>query len=185
MNSSNIDLTFSKMKWPIMIKIKRGFWTFFLEPVVRWLPKFCSPLRVLALKSMGAQITSPCLILPGVKVLMPWNLKMLDHSVIGAFTNIYNFAPVSIGRMTVISQNVFLCTGSHDYKHPHMPLIWAPIKIGSDCWVATDVYLAPGVEIGNGAVIGARSVVTKDIPEWMVCAGNPCKPIKPRLIKAL
>jgi putative colanic acid biosynthesis acetyltransferase WcaF len=66
-----------------------------------------------------------------------------------------------------------------------MQLIWKPITIGSECWVAAEVFLGPGVDIGNGAVIGARSVVTKDMPEWMVCAGNPCKPIKIRSIKLI
>jgi putative colanic acid biosynthesis acetyltransferase WcaF len=63
-----------------------------------------------------------------------------------------------------------------------MPLIWAPITVGAECWVAAGAFIAPGVDIGDGAVIGARSVVTKTMPAWMVCAGNPCRPLKPRVI---
>ena len=99
--------------------------------------------------------------------------------------HIYNYALVRINDMTVISQRCYLCTGSHDYTHPHMPLIWKPIVIGSECWVAAEAFIAPGVKIGNGVVIGARSVVTRNMPDWMVCAGNPCLPIKPRVIKTI
>jgi hypothetical protein len=80
------------------------------------------------------------------------------------------------------AQYSYLCTGSHDYEHPHMPLTWAPIDIGSECWVASGVFVGPGIEIGNGTVVGACSVVTKSMPEWMVCVGNPCRPLKPRVI---
>ena len=107
---------------------------------------------------------------------------MGNYVVLGRNVEIYNYAHVKISDMTVVSQRSYLCTGSHDYTHPHMPLIWKPIIIGSECWIASEVFIAPGVEIGNGTVIGARSVVTKSMPEWMVCAGNPCKPIKPRTI---
>jgi len=62
------------------------------------------------------------------------------------------------------------------------PLITKPIEIKDNAWVASEAFLHPGVTIGSGCVIGARSVVTKDMPDWMVCAGHPCKPIKPRII---
>jgi len=185
MNSIITDLTKSTTNWSRSIKFKRSIWSLIIEPLVRWLPRFCSPLRIWALRVMGAVITDPCYILPGVKILMPWNLKLSAYAVLGFNVNIYNFAPVSIGCMSVISQNSFLCTGSHDYTHPHMPLIWKPITIGSECWVAAEAFIGPGVEIGNGAVIGARSVVTRNMPEWMVCAGNPCQPIKVRSIQTL
>ena len=59
----------------------------------------------------------------------------------------------------------------------------APITIGESVWVAAGAFVAPGVTIGAGAVIGARSVVTKDMPDWTVCAGNPCRPLKPRVLR--
>ena len=155
--------------------MKRGVWTFILEPLVRWLPKIGSPLRIIALRVMGASIGKQCLILSGVKVLIPWNLKISDFVAIGENVNIYNFAPVTIGSNTVISQYSYICTGSHDYRLPDMPLIYAPITIRDECWIAAGVFVAPGVTIPNGAVIGAMSVVTKSLlSEWSVYAGNPC-----------
>lgn len=180
-----INLSESITRWPMKIRLKRGVWTYILEPLVRWLPKSASPVRIFALQLMGASIGKRCLILPGVKVLMPWNLRLSHHVALGEGVNIYNFALVSIGSMTVISQNSYLCTGSHDYRLRDMPLIYSPVNIGDECWIAAGVFIAPGVCLGNGSVIGARSVVTKDMPEWTVCAGHPCKPIKPRALKNL
>jgi putative colanic acid biosynthesis acetyltransferase WcaF len=112
---------------------------------------------------------------------MPWNLKLADHVAIGEGVNVYNFATVSIGRMTVVSQFTHLCTGSHDHERADMPLTYAPITIGEQAWVATDVYVSPGVTIADGAVVGARSVVIKSLLEpWTVYAGHPCRKIKPR-----
>jgi putative colanic acid biosynthesis acetyltransferase WcaF len=83
----------------------------------------------------------------------------------------------------VISQRSYVCTSTHSYTHPHFPLVSALIAIHSQAWVAAEVFLSPGVTIGEGAVIGACSVVTKPMPPWMVCAGNPCHPIKARVVR--
>ena len=178
---SVVDLSKSKTHWPAAVLIKRGLWTYVLEPVVRWWPKAFSPLRVAALRLMGAQIGPRCLILPGVKVLMPWNLIMEDHVAIGRHVDFYNFAPITIRRQTVVSQDVFLCTGSHDYRQPDMPLTHQPITIGSECWLAAGAFVCPGVSIADGVVIGARSVVTRSVTApWTVHGGNPSQYLKDR-----
>ena len=181
-----IDLSKSVTKWPLRMKLRRGVWTFLLEPLVRWLPKRGSPLRIAALRLMGAQIGPRCLVLPGVRVLMPWNLILRDHIAIGENVNIYNFARIEIGRMTVVSQFCYLCTGSHDYRKHDMPLVYAPITIGEEVWVAAGVFVAPGVSIADGVVVGAMSVVTKSLSEpWSVYGGNPCRRIKTRVLEAI
>ena len=177
-----VDLSRSKTRWPWSVKLRRGIWTFVLEPLVRWLPKVCSPMRVAALRLMGAHIGHRCLVMPGVRVLMPWQLSMGVWSALGEAVNVYNFAPIHIGSHTVVSQFSYLCTGSHDYTREEMPLIHAPIDIGAQAWIAADVFIGPGVCIPDGAVIAARSVVTKSLPDkWAVYGGHPCRWIKPRL----
>ncbi len=181
-HSLRIDLSKSVTRWDRRTKLKRALWDWLLKPVFLALPRPCSRQRIALLRLMGACIGEECLIEPGVNVLMPWNLHLASSVAVGRQVEIYNYAPVEIGTMTVISQYTYLCTGTHDYTHPHMPLIWQPIRIGSECWLAAGVFIAPGITVGDGAVVGAKSVVTKDVPPWMVCAGNPCRPLKPRVI---
>ncbi len=180
-----INLSSGVQAWSFKHKLIRSVW------IVSWTlfgklgPRRFSPIRCWLLRLFGAEIGRKVLFCGNVDVLMPWNLKVGDGTAIAEYVNIYNFAQVEIGQNSSISKGCWICTGTHDYTHPHMPLTWASINIGSECWVAADVFIAPGVCLGNGSVIGARSVVTKDMPEWTVCAGHPCKPIKPRTLKDL
>jgi len=177
---ATVDLTQSKSVWSLQIKLLRILWVLF--SIAFYLPKQFSPVRIFLLRLFGAKIGKACLVCADVKVWMPWNLEIGDYVAIGKGVEIYNFGKVSIGNQSLISQRSYLCTASHDYTHPHYPLIWKDIVIGSQCWVAAEVFISPGVKIGDGSVIGARSVVTKNIPAWQVCAGNPCVIIKQRII---
>jgi putative colanic acid biosynthesis acetyltransferase WcaF len=166
-------------------KLLRLLWALFQLPFLSCMPRALSPLRVALLRLFGARIGPACLIDRGVKVWMPWKLTMGERSSLGVDTEVYNFAPVTIGRHVVVSQYNYICTATHDYTDPFFRLTSAPIHIRSQSWIASGCLLAPGVIIGEGAVIGARSIVTKSMPAWMVCAGTPCKPIKPRLVRPM
>jgi len=168
---------------PLKIKLLRVLWHCFQLPFFPHTPRMLSPLRVFLLRLFGAGIGPDCQIDCGVKIWIPWNLTMGARSTIGFNSEIYNFAPVDIGDHVVLSQRSYLCTSTHNYSHPHFPLVSAPITIRSQAWVAAGVFLAPGITIGEGAVIGACSVVTKSMPAWTICAGNPCRPLKPRVIQ--
>jgi putative colanic acid biosynthesis acetyltransferase WcaF len=85
---------------------------------------------------------------------------------------------VVVGSWATVSQYSFLCTATHDYHDPLMPLITAPIAIGARAWVAADVYVGPGVTIGEGAVVGARSSVYRNVEPWTVVGGNPARILK-------
>jgi putative colanic acid biosynthesis acetyltransferase WcaF len=96
----------------------------------------------------------------------------------------YSVDKIRIGRHATVSQYSYLCTASHDIEDPHMPLVTAPISIEEGAWVAADVFIGPGVTIGDGAVVGARSAVFKDVDPWTVVAGNPARYIRNRELKA-
>ena len=105
------------------------------------------------------------------------------HSCLADGVDCYCVARVTLGAHATVSQYSFLCTASHDYNDPGMPLVVAPISIGEKSWVAADVFVGPGVTIGDGAVVTARSSVFSDIPPWVVARGNPAVAVKPRIIK--
>jgi putative colanic acid biosynthesis acetyltransferase WcaF len=102
------------------------------------------------------------------------------HSCIGEHVDCYSAAPLSLGEWSMVSQYCFLCTASHDYESGSLPGFQKPITIGPYAWVAADTYVGPGVSVGTGAVVGARSSVYKDVPEWTVVGGNPAKFIRGR-----
>lgn len=177
-----VDLLNSKSTWTLKTKIARAIWKPFQVVLFSQGPRFLSPLRIASLRLFGARIGKKVLIMSGVKVWCPWNLEIGDCSAIGFDVEIYNFAPVIIGEQTVVSQYSFLCTASHDYEVPDMRLFWKPITIGPQCWVAAGAFIAPGITIGEGAIVGARSVVTRNVAAWTVVAGNPARYIKNRHI---
>ncbi len=111
----------------------------------------------------------------------PWLFSMGEHSWLSERVEIYNLGPVDIGCHTVLSQDVYVCAGTHDYTKADLPLIRPPISIGSGVWVCAGAFIGPGVKVGDNCVIGARAVVTRDIPAGMIAGGNPAKVIRPRL----
>lgn len=181
MSDSRLDLTTSKTKWSKTILVKRVLWgivwTLFFRPSPR---VFFDGWRVFLLRLFGAKVGQSVRIANTVKVLYPWELEIGTGSWVGWNVDIYNYAKVTIGTMSVVSQYTYLCTGTHDYVKPDFPLVFFPITIGDGAWVAADCFVGPGVTIGNRAIVASRSVVTKDQPEGMICAGHPCKPIKER-----
>jgi putative colanic acid biosynthesis acetyltransferase WcaF len=132
------------------------------------------------LRAFGSTIGDEAHIYPTVKIAMPWNLEVGSQAAIGDRTIIYNLGAVQIGSAATVSQGVHLCGGSHDYRLAHMPLIKSQILIGSCAWLCADAFIGPGVSVGDYAIVGARAVVMKNVPNWSIVAGNPAVVIKRR-----
>jgi putative colanic acid biosynthesis acetyltransferase WcaF len=98
---------------------------------------------------------------------------MGPHSCLADNVDCYCVAPIRVGEHATVSQYSYLCAASHDYRDIEMPLVVAPIVIEAEAWVAADVFVGPGVRIGEGAVVGARSTVMHDVEPWSVVAGSP------------
>jgi putative colanic acid biosynthesis acetyltransferase WcaF len=105
---------------------------------------------------------------------------MGDFSVLGDFVDCYAVDRIEIGAHTVVSQYVFLCAATHDVDQPAFPLVTKPIRIGAHAWVAADAFIGPGVTVGDGAVVGARASVFRDVEPWCVVGGNPARLIRKR-----
>jgi putative colanic acid biosynthesis acetyltransferase WcaF len=138
--------------------------------------------RVLVLKCFGAKLSWTSMINSSVKIWAPWNLQMGDYSCLGPNVDCYNQGEICIGSNVTISQKVYLCASTHDYTSISHTLILKKIIIEDRAWIAADAFIGPGVSIGSGAVVGARSAVFKDIAPWTVVGGNPAKFIKQRIL---
>lgn len=132
--------------------------------------------RCFLLRLFGAQIGQGVLIRPTARFTYPWKVEIGDYSWIGDDVILYSLEQIRIGCHCVISQKSYLCTGSHDIQDSAFGLKTAGISIGNGVWIATDCFIAPGVQIGANAVIGARSSVFSNIPAQQVCWGTPAHP---------
>ncbi|HHP7232178.1 MAG TPA: hormogonium polysaccharide biosynthesis acetyltransferase HpsU [Xenococcaceae cyanobacterium] len=140
--------------------------------------------RCWLLRLFGAKVGQGVVIRPTARFTYPWKITIGDYSWIGDDVVLYSIDQIEIGSHCVISQKSYLCTGSHDIQDRAFSLVTAPIKIGNGAWIATDCFIAPGVNIGSNAVIGAKSGVFGNIMQAQVAWGVPCTARYPRTIKS-
>lgn len=139
--------------------------------------------RRFLLRCFGAEIGIDVIIRPSAQITYPWKVKIGDFSWIGDDVVLYSLGEIEIGKNTVISQRSYLCTGSHDYTISDFPIYSEKIIIEDECWLATDVFVAPGKTIKKGTVVGARSSVFTNLDSYSIYAGTPAKFIKKRVFE--
>lgn len=139
--------------------------------------------RRFLLKCFGAKIGKNVIVRPSAQITYPWKVKIGDYSWIGDDVVLYSLGEIEIGSNTVISQRSYICTGSHDYTKTDFPIYAEKIIIEDQCWLATDVFIAPGTTIKKGTVVGARSSVFKSLDSFSIYAGSPAKFIKKREVE--
>jgi len=171
-SSHSISNQFARMLWAIA-------YTLMFRPS----PKFAHFWRRTLLRCFGAKVSKGVKILPSVTVWAPWNIKLGDYCSIGNSVELYSVSRITIGEFATISSQSVLCTATHDYQRTRFPLIVKDIVVEPYAWVCSQVFVMPGVRIGKGAVVGVRSTVFGDIPEWVVAVGTPCNPIKTRTLR--
>ena len=136
--------------------------------------------RAWLLRRFGATVGNNVRVRRTVRVEIPWHLSLGDDVIVGDGVILYALGPITVGPRTMLSQHAHLCAGSHDYRYPEFPLLRPPITVGTDCWVAADAFVGPGVTIGDRAIVGARSAVFKDVPAGVIVGGNPARVINRR-----
>jgi putative colanic acid biosynthesis acetyltransferase WcaF len=132
------------------------------------------------LRRFGADIGKKVKIRPSAKFTYPWKVAIDDYSWIGDGVEFYSLDHITVGKHCVISQNSYLCTGSHDLTDVQFGLITKPILVKDGAWIASDVFVYPGVTLEEMAVVAARSTVTSDVPAEEIYAGTPAQYIKHR-----
>ncbi len=160
--------------------LRRWLWLMVQSTIFRWSPRPLHGFRAGLLKIFGADITGPVVIFPTARVVFPWKLSLAPRSMVGPHVNLYNLAPIRLEHGANLSQHCHLCAGTHDFTRWAMPLVAQPIVIGPNAWLGADVFVGPGVTVGELCVVGARSVVVRDLPARQVCAGSPCRPLRER-----
>jgi putative colanic acid biosynthesis acetyltransferase WcaF len=161
-------------------KLARLAWGIVQNTLYRFSPKVWHAWRCFLLRSFGAKVgpgAHPC---PRARIWAPWNLTMDADSCLADDVDCYCVAPITVGRKATVSQYSYLCAASHDYRDAEMRLVAAPIVVEAFAWVAADVFVGPGVTVGVGAIVGARSTVIHDVEAWTVVAGSPARKIGER-----
>lgn len=143
-------------------------------------PPFAWGWRKFLLRLFGAKMGRLTKVYASARVWLPRHLEMADGSTIGPGVDCYNMAPIRLGERAIVSQRAFLCAGDHDHRDPEFQLVARPISLGADSWVAAEAFVAPGITLGDGAVLAARGNAVADLPEWTVWGGNPAKQIGTR-----
>jgi putative colanic acid biosynthesis acetyltransferase WcaF len=176
------DLSLYDNSWysPGRNRLIAALWFVVGLPLLRLQLQPVSSLRRLLLRLFGANIGTGVVMKPGVRVKYPWHLSISANSWIGEDVWIDNLTSVSIGANVCVSQGAYICTGNHDWSDPAFGLKVKPITIEDGSWIGARALICPGVHVGRCAVAAAGSVVTRNIPDFEIHAGNPAVFVKSR-----
>ena len=161
-------------------KVIVQLWWVIEKTLFAWSPQFLYSWRRFLLRLFGAKIGKGVLIRPTVRVTYPWKVSIDDYTWVGEDCILYSLGNITIGSHVAIAHGVYFNTGLHDYTSESFDIGAKPVVMEDQSWITNDVYIAPGVTIGKGCVIGARSSVFKSMPEAHICYGNPAVPVKKR-----
>ena len=160
--------------------IRRLLWKVLGRQICRFSFHNWYALRRLVLAAFGAKIHPSAKIRRTARIDCPWNLTMGELSALGDHALIMARAPVHVGSSCTLSQHTKIFTQAHDPLDPDYQMYTAPVIINDDAWIAADVVVLPGVTIGEGVVVGARSFVDRSLPAWKIAAGEPALPRRAR-----
>lgn len=182
-----LDLRHYKNPHTLKSKVARACWNVVWFLLFRPTPQrgffFFNAWRIFLLRLFGARIGRHCAVKSSVRVWLPWNLELGDYVALDECVNCYSVDKIRIGSSSIVSRETFLCCASHDITSSTIELVASPIQIASQVWLGARVIVLPGVTLGEGAVVAAGSVVTKDVASWSVVGGNPARFIKERILR--
>lgn len=133
------------------------------------------------LRSFGEDTT----VHPSVEIRHPGNVSIGSRTSVNHGSELHGAGGIEIGDGTLISFNVLILSDMREFRNRgaigKQHKVTKPVRIGSDAWIGAGVIILPGVTIADHAIVGAGSVVTKDVGEWDIVAGNPARRIGNRL----
>jgi len=164
--------------WDLSTKIRMILWECAWGLLCFWTPKPFNLWRLLILKFFGATIEGRPFVHQRARIQIPWHLKLGDRSCLGDRANAYSLGPIEIEEGATIAQEVYLCTGTHNFQDPAIPLQTGRILIKRNAFIGARAMILPDITIGEKAVIGAQSIVTKNVAAHTTVAGNPATTIR-------
>lgn len=163
----------SRLERARMLLWECAWWLF-----CRWTPKPLWHWRNLWLRIFGAELGRSVFVHQRARISKPWNVHLGDRACVGDRAALYSLGTIEIGPLATVAQEVYLCTGTHDFTDPAFPLKVGPILVGAGAFIGVRAIILPGIVIGPHCIVGAGSVVTRDVPIGTVVAGNPARPLK-------
>jgi len=137
-------------------------------------------IRVFVLRLLGAKIDQSAVLYGGFEIRSPRKLKIGANSCIGHRATLDARGGLTIGNNVNFSSEVMIWTAQHDYRDPRFGTDFKPVAIGDFAWLGPRCILLPGVTVGEGAVVAAGAVVTKDVEPYTLVGGVPAQKIADR-----
>ena len=164
--------------WTAGMRLKILLWEWCWILFCSWTPKPFNRWRLFWLKRFGAVIAGEPFVHQRARIQIPWHVTLHDRSCLGDRANLYSLGEIEVESEAVIAQEAYICTGTHLFGQMGLPLATRKIRIGRGAFIGARAFVLPGVTVGEGAIVGACSVVTGNVEPHTVNAGNPCRFLK-------
>jgi putative colanic acid biosynthesis acetyltransferase WcaF len=162
-------------------RLARLAWQIVFVLLYRTSPRPVFAWRAFLLRLFGAKMGPGCHFYPSGKVWAPWNLICADCCTLADHAEIYNPSPIYLESHCIVSQDAYICGATHDYNHPDFPMVSNSMQLGAYSWICARASVLPGVNVGEGAVLGLGSVANRDLEPWTVYIGVPAVGVKARV----
>lgn len=166
--------------FPRSNKLERIAWGLVWLLLARFSPPPLHAWRRQVLRTFGARIGQGARIYASAIIWLPRNLEIGAGTIVGPGVRLYNQGTIRIGEDTVISQRAQLCASTHRTSDPRFELVLQPITVGNGCWIAAEAFVGPGVNMGDGSVLGARAALFSDSEALGIYQGNPATLLRQR-----
>jgi len=174
------DDPYHRPSFSLKHRLARLLWQIVYLLLYRISPRPLHAWRSMLLRLFGAKMGPGCHFYPSGKVWAPWNLICEDRCTLADQAEIYNPSPIYLESHCIISQQAYICGATHDYTHPDFPMISYRMRLGAYSWICARAAVSPGVNVGQGAVLGLGAVAYRDLEPWTVYSGAPAEKIKMR-----
>ena len=171
---------YSRPMTPLSDRARRAIWNCCYGLFFRPSPRLMFGWRAMLLRAFGAKLGAGCKIYPKAKIWAPWNLICEDLVSLADDTETYNASRIFFGSHAIVSQGAYVCGATHLYNEPEFRLVSFEMKIGAYAWICARAIVSPGVNVGEGAILGLGSVATKDLEPFGIYAGIPARKVKER-----